>query len=274
METNVVTLRLDQIAVDQSLFSRQDFQRDLTPLVNSIEAEGLLEPIEVVPDGNGRYRIVEGNGRYWAHVRLGRESIQARVLDSATVAGAIVRNTQRTEFDEMTLYKAARALLAEQPHLSWQDMGRLLNQDRAMARKYLRLAQATGELHAAVEADPQALDGIQLAVAREIAFKEPDEQRQLVRCIEVEQYRLGRRLKRQEYYDLVNGPKQADTAPLVETAARLTAWAGEDVLLRQSEGRGDVCRLVVETRSAQRLADLVEHLGRISQEETTEEATQ
>ena len=52
----------------------------LEALKRSIEREGLLQPIAVLRDGNGRFLIAAGERRYRAFRELGRSTIPARIV--------------------------------------------------------------------------------------------------------------------------------------------------------------------------------------------------
>lgn len=87
-------------------------QAELEQLGASIEEHGLLEPIKVRQDGDGRYMIVCGERRYRAHLLIGATEILATVdemSDDDLADRAIVENLQRaniTPLEEARAYQA------------------------------------------------------------------------------------------------------------------------------------------------------------------------
>jgi ParB/RepB/Spo0J family partition protein len=82
-------------------------------LVESIRANGLLQPIAVRDMGAGRegkpdakrYRLIFGEGRWLAHTELGRATIEAKIYHgvdgAAALALALVENLQRRDMNSM-----------------------------------------------------------------------------------------------------------------------------------------------------------------------------
>lgn len=87
----VVTLPLEAVKVGNRF--RQDYG-DIDALADSIEAIGLLQPIGV----DRGHNLIFGHRRYLAHLRLGRETIQARIIE--------VPSLLQAEHDENELRKA------------------------------------------------------------------------------------------------------------------------------------------------------------------------
>ncbi len=85
----------------------------LQELADSITHNGLLQPIRVRPDRDGRYMIIAGERRYRAHLLAGLKHIAAHI-DGTTkkqvIVHAIVENLQRTDLttlEEANGYQAA-----------------------------------------------------------------------------------------------------------------------------------------------------------------------
>jgi len=79
---------------------------ELQDLANSIQEQGLLQPIIVAKEGN-RYVVIAGHRRLAAHKLLGKEKIEAVVLENQSqkdlAAKAIVENFQREDLDIIEL---------------------------------------------------------------------------------------------------------------------------------------------------------------------------
>lgn len=86
---------------------------EIAELAQSIEERGLLQPILLTPR-NERFEIIAGERRYRAHVMLGRDKIQAKVVEADAEAVALDRateNLQRRElspFEEGMIYAGLR----------------------------------------------------------------------------------------------------------------------------------------------------------------------
>ena len=89
----------------------------LTELAESIQREGLLQPIKVRPDGNGRFMVVCGERRLRAHEIAGIKTIRADVvsaeeLDDVTLGiQAIVENLQRADITPLEEAAAFQRML-------------------------------------------------------------------------------------------------------------------------------------------------------------------
>ena len=64
---------------------RTDLSSGIDELVLSIRRQGLLQPIVVVKNPNGRYEVIAGQRRFLAHQKLGWASIRAIVRDGSDI---------------------------------------------------------------------------------------------------------------------------------------------------------------------------------------------
>lgn len=73
---------LDDLEIGKGQVRQIDPNKDIDDLVDSIRKVGLLEPILVAPPGpSGKYEIILGQRRYFAHRLLQAETITAGILD-------------------------------------------------------------------------------------------------------------------------------------------------------------------------------------------------
>ncbi len=97
---------------------------ELDALAGSIATDGLMQPIRVIPDGDERYRIEEGERRWWAHhilVQQGREQFQniaAFVVEKESASSGLLRrrvaeNVQRSGFTAIELANAMASRVQE-----------------------------------------------------------------------------------------------------------------------------------------------------------------
>lgn len=83
----------------------------LEALKRSIEREGLLQPIAVLRDGNGRFLIAAGERRYRAFRELGRSTIPARIVSGDVEDLSIVENIVREDLNPMERAMAMQTFL-------------------------------------------------------------------------------------------------------------------------------------------------------------------
>jgi len=121
---------------------------ELDALAHSIETDGLMNPIRVIPDGDDRYRIEEGERRWWAHhvlVQQGNEqfqTIRAFVVEPTSVSSGLLRrrvaeNVLRSDFTAIELARAMaermREILAENPRVKQGDVEKQVGKENGMS---------------------------------------------------------------------------------------------------------------------------------------------
>ena len=88
----------------------------LQELAASIKASGLLQPITVRPDPDGRFMIVAGERRWRAHQLAGLTEIEANVVavsDDELAIAAIVENLQRQDITPLEEAFAFRRMIEQ-----------------------------------------------------------------------------------------------------------------------------------------------------------------
>jgi ParB family chromosome partitioning protein len=89
--------------------------KDISELADSIRAVGLLEPIIVAPEEEGKYQIVAGQRRYQACKELGEETIRAGILSQKPEthigkALSLTENLLRRDMDQKDYIDACTSL--------------------------------------------------------------------------------------------------------------------------------------------------------------------
>lgn len=119
----------------------------LAELVESIRTHGLVQPVVVVPEGDG-YVLVAGERRWRAAVRAGLERIPAlvRELDPlAMTEVALVENLQREDLNPIEEAYAYR-LLHEEFGLTQEEIAQRVGKSRPHVANTLRLLQLDPEV--------------------------------------------------------------------------------------------------------------------------------
>jgi ParB family chromosome partitioning protein len=117
-------------------------------LVESISAQGILQPLIVRPVGEGKYELVAGERRWRAaqELGLGEVPVIVRELDDAQMLElALVENIQREDLNAIDRALGYRRLMAEFNLTQEQAAGRV-GQDRSTVANTLRLLELPQEV--------------------------------------------------------------------------------------------------------------------------------
>jgi ParB family transcriptional regulator, chromosome partitioning protein len=129
-------------------------ETQLAELAASIAATGVVQPILVRSQANGRFQLIAGERRWLASQRAGKETIPAilrQVSDEQAMEMTIVENLQRTDLNPM---EQARAYdrLSRDFKLTQEQMAQRTGKDRASVSNFLRLLRLPAEVQGKVEA--------------------------------------------------------------------------------------------------------------------------
>lgn len=128
---------------------RQSFKEDtIKELAESIEKNGLLQPIVVRPMAGGKYQIIAGERRYRAFKKLGKSMIPAIVRDyedEEVDKLQLVENVQREDlnpYDEAIAYLK----LKEKYGLKQDDIAKAVGKSRPYISNMTRLLSLEDEI--------------------------------------------------------------------------------------------------------------------------------
>ena len=97
----VIAIRLDELTPNPDQ-PRKDFDEEkLRELADSIQEQGLINPIQVRPGSGKGYVIVAGERRFRAHQLLGKETIYAILTTADADEVALVENLQREDLNPL-----------------------------------------------------------------------------------------------------------------------------------------------------------------------------
>ena len=144
---------LDQI--DRNLFQTRTTvnEEQLAELAASITANGVVQPILVRPQANGRFQLIAGERRWLASKRAGKATVPAilrQVSDEQAMEITIVENLQRADLNPM---EQARAFdrLGREFHMTQEQMATRTGKDRASVANFLRLLKLPSSVQTRVE---------------------------------------------------------------------------------------------------------------------------
>ena len=145
---------LDQI--DRNPFQTRSHMNEeqLAELAASITANGVVQPVLVRPQANGRFQLIAGERRWRASQLAGKATIPAilrQVSDEQAMEITIVENLQRADLNPMEQARAFERL-AREFHMTQEQMAHRTGKDRATVANFLRLLRLPGSVQARVEA--------------------------------------------------------------------------------------------------------------------------
>ena len=137
----------------------------LDDLAKSIRANGIIQPIVVRKVGDG-YEIVAGERRWRASQRAGLLKVPVVVRDipeDRLLAVALIENIQREDLNPIEEAHAYRRL-ADEFHLTQEQIADSVGKDRSSVANYLRLLKLPHEIRESV-----ASGGLSMGHARALA---------------------------------------------------------------------------------------------------------
>ena len=143
---------LDQI--DRNPFQTRSHMNEeqLAELAASITANGVVQPVLVRPQANGRFQLIAGERRWRASQLAGKATIPAilrQVSDEQAMEITIVENLQRADLNPMEQARAFERL-AREFHMTQEQMAHRTGKDRATVANFLRLLRLPGSVQARV----------------------------------------------------------------------------------------------------------------------------
>lgn len=125
----------------------------LDELAQSISAHGVISPITLRKDSDGRYMIIAGERRYRAAKMAGLHSIPAYIRtakDEQVMEWALIENIQREDLDAIEIALAYQRLMDEYS-LTQERMSERVGKKRATVANYLRLLKLPAEIQLGIK---------------------------------------------------------------------------------------------------------------------------
>ena len=128
-------------------------EEELSELAASITANGVVQPILVRPQTNGRFQLIAGERRWRASKLAGKKTIPAimrQVSDEQALEITIVENLQRADLNAMEQARAFERLSREF-HMTQEQIATRTGKDRVSVSNYLRLLSLPESIQKLVE---------------------------------------------------------------------------------------------------------------------------
>ena len=128
-------------------------EAELAELAASITANGVVQPILVRPQANGRFQLIAGERRWRASKVAGKKTIPAilrQVSDEQAMEITIVENLQRADLNAMEQARAFERLSREF-HMTQEQIATRTGKDRVSVSNYMRLLSMPDGIQKLVE---------------------------------------------------------------------------------------------------------------------------
>lgn len=240
---------------------RKEFSDEaLAELVDSIRAEGLLQPIVVRAVGD-RFQLIAGERRWRAFQKLGLKTIPARVMtssDASSASLALIENLQRADLNPIEEAHGYASLIRDFD-LTQDAAAQRVGKGRATVANSLRLLGLEPELQGYIGkgmlsvGHAKVLLGVEGAAERAVLARRTLEQGLSVRALEelLRHHGGGKTGKKRRM------PAATATA-LADIEKKLTSHLGARSTLRHSEKNG---RIIIEYAGNDDLARVLGKMG-------------
>lgn len=233
VESGLASLLVSSIEPDPDQPRRQFDEAALDELAASIAARGVLQPVIVVPLGEGHYRLVAGERRWRAAQRAKVHEIPAlvrKLTQREVMAIALIENLQREDLNPIEEARAYQRL-AESESMTQAEIAKMVDKSRSHVANIQRLLALPEPVTKMVEAGElsmghaRALIGVedaealaQQAVAKGLSVREVE---QMVRRQSGRETAAPRRAR--------NEFKSAESADIQAMQAHLEEFLGLSV---------------------------------------------
>jgi ParB family transcriptional regulator, chromosome partitioning protein len=128
-------------------------EEHLGELAASIAANGVVQPVLVRPQQNGRFQLIAGERRWRASIKAGKKTVPAllrQVSDEQAMEITIVENLQREDLNPMEQARAFERLSREF-HMTQEQIAARTGKDRATVTNFMRLLKLPASVQRLVE---------------------------------------------------------------------------------------------------------------------------
>ncbi len=161
---NARWIPLERIQPDPEQPRKRFTPESLDELAQSIRQYGILQPLNVDPEGEGYYKIISGERRYHAAKLAGLDEVPCLIRDGLTdenrYAQQLVENIQR---EDLSPVEKAVALLEYKKRLGeesvWADVEQQVGLSTRRRQQYLALLNLPEPIQAEIVSASQQSDG-------------------------------------------------------------------------------------------------------------------
>jgi len=250
---------LSEIHVNQLQVGKYQPRRDMSSealqeLANSIQSQGIIQPIVVREIGHQKYEIIAGERRWRAAKIVGLEFIPClikNVEDDAAIAIALIENIQRENLNAMEEAIAYKRLL-EEFELTHQEVAQAVGKSRTTVSNLLRLNNLNNNVQILLERGD-----IEMGHARALLPLIDLKQLEIANIVIEKQLsvRDTEKLVKKQTIEKPKLPAKQVNEELVEIENKLTSRLGTKVSLSQTKnGKG---KLVINFEESDKLQEIL-----------------
>lgn len=144
----VKEIELGQIVAGNSQPRKAFDENALNELAESIQVQGLIQPITVRVVGENQYEIISGERRFRAAKIAGLDKIPAyirEVNDQRSLEMALIENIQRENLNPIEIALSYQRMI-EELEFKQEELGKRVGKSRSNVTNYLRLLQLPSEI--------------------------------------------------------------------------------------------------------------------------------
>ena len=151
--SSISEIALELIEANPDQPRRTFDEQALGELADSIREHGVISPITLRQQADGKYMIIAGERRFRASQMVGLKTIPAYIRtakDEQVLEMALIENIQRENLDAIEIALAFQRLMDEY-HLTQEKMAEKVGMKRATVANYLRLLRLPAEIQMALK---------------------------------------------------------------------------------------------------------------------------
>ena len=267
IETLPAVSRMEELEVESIIPNpkqpRTIFDDDaLEELADSIATLGLIQPITVRKENDGKYIIISGERRWRATKLAGKKTIPAYIReadDRELHEMALVENIQRQDLNAMEIAISLQRLIDE-CGVTQEMVAQRVGKKRSTVANYLRLVQMCPEVQAALKGNL-----ITMGHAKAIAAAPEEAQPSLVKKVikkELSVRATEGLVKKLSEAKVSSAIEQEEEFPEIYTRAveSLSRIVGENIKIKRSADGSS--KIIIGFSSDKEIAALVERLDK------------
>ena len=148
ISNGVFSLKLDEVYANPNQPRKIFDEKSLNELASSIKINGVIMPIVVNKDSDGKYMIIAGERRYRASKIAGKDTIPAIVkeYDERRIKEiSLIENLQREDLNPIEAATAMKQLMDDY-NLTQEELSERIGKSRSAIANTLRLLSLEGEV--------------------------------------------------------------------------------------------------------------------------------
>ena len=163
-------MNIDNINVDQLYISdinvRKTSINEISELANSIDINGLINPITVRKDNNDKYEIIAGQRRYLAMKELNKHTIPCNIIianDKHAEEISLIENLQKNNLSNCDKVKSFSKLFDNYAN-DYDKIKSLVKVSKATIKKYFRIKDLPLEVLEKLDANDKTKINVPIAI--------------------------------------------------------------------------------------------------------------